>query len=162
MQPSEADLRAFVGPNADYYLRGWADAQPGVDLQRLRWNWPAFFLNVVWLLYRRMYRYFWIGAGVLVAIGLVEGVVMAWLGIKPPSYLDIAITLGVAWYFGAFGTWFYYRHATKEIQRTKVQLPSPDAIARAGGIRWLWPVVVGLAKGVALLVALAWAAGSAK
>ena len=50
MQQPEEDVRAFVGPNADYYLQAWAAVDPNVGLQALRWNWPAFFLNVFWLL----------------------------------------------------------------------------------------------------------------
>ena len=75
MQQPEEDVRAFVGPNADYYLQAWAAVDPNVGLQALRWNWPAFFLNVFWLLYRRMYKYFWITFAAFLGIGLLEGMV---------------------------------------------------------------------------------------
>ena len=151
MQPPEADLRTFVGPNADYYLQGWRTVKPDADLQRLRWNWPAFFLNIVWLLYRRMYRYFWIGFGVLGAIGFVEGFAEALLHFKTPAYMDFAINFTIAYWFGSYGTWYYYRHAAEQIGRTRVQLVSADAIARAGGVRLLLPVVVGVVIGVGAL-----------
>lgn len=155
MQPSKDELRAFVGPNADYYLQGWAAAKPAIELQRLRWNWPAFFLNIVWLLYRRMYRYFWIGVGVLVAIGIVEGAAEALLHFKTPAYLDFVINFSIAYFFGAFGTSFYYRHALDTITKTRPQLTRPDQVARVGGVRLALALVFGLVLGVAVLAAIA-------
>ena len=142
MQNPEEDVRAFVGPNADYYLQAWAAADPNGGRQALRWNWPAFFLNVIWMLYRKMYKYFWISFGALVAIGAAEGIVEAMLSIKGPGWWDIVINFAVAGFFGAYGTWFYYRHATFTIAQTKAQHTSPEAIVRAGGVRWLWPVLI--------------------
>jgi hypothetical protein len=161
MQPSEADLRAFVGPNAEYYLQGWANVKPDGDIQRLRWNWPAFFLNIVWLLYRRMYRYFWIGFGVLVAVAIFEEVATPLLSIGTPNYVNFSLNLTIAYYFGSFGTSLYYRHAAEEIRRTKAQLFTPDAVARAGGVRLLWAVVVGLLVGIDKLGAIMLRLGAA-
>ena len=150
MQQPEEDLRAFVGPNADYYLQAWASVDPNVGLQALRWNWPAFFLNVFWLLYRRMYKYFWITFAAFLGIGLLEGMGEAILNVPPgPRWFDLVINLAVACFFGVFGTWLYYRHATWTIAWTKAHHTSPEAIANAGGVRWLWPLL--LLGGVALL-----------
>lgn len=163
MQPSENELRAFVGPNADYYLEAWKSVEPNDDPQRLRWNWPAFFLNVVWLLYRRMYKYFWIAAGVEVAIGAVQGFVEELLGIPAGVHgWDFLINVSIATFFGRFGTWMYYRHAERKIAEAKAHDTSQDAIARAGGVRWLLPI---LAMGVALalgIVAAVLVPGAAK
>ena len=150
MQEPEEDVRAFVGPNADYYLQAWSAVDPNVGLQALRWNWPAFFLNVFWLLYRRMYKYFWITFAAFLGIGAVEGLVESMLGLPPgPRWFDLVINLAVAGFFGVFGTWLYYRHATWTIARTKANHTSPEAIANAGGVRWLWPLL--FLGGVALL-----------
>lgn len=143
MQATEDELRSFVGPNDDYYLQAWQKVDPGGGLQALRWNWPAFFLNVLWLLYRRMYKYFWMTFAALIAIGAVEGIVEAILHIPPGlHWFDIVINLAVACFFGAFGTWFYYQHAMWSIGQTKAYHTSPEAIARAGGVRWLWPLLI--------------------
>jgi len=152
MQRPEEELRAFVGPNADYYLSSWAAADPAGGLQALRWNWPAFFLNVVWLLYRRMYRHFWITFGLLLALGIVEGVAEAILQAKTPGWLDFVLNLSIACFFGAFGTWFYYRHANRIIGQTKAFDTNPQALVTAGGVRWLWVLV--LLAVIAVLVLL--------
>jgi hypothetical protein len=152
VQPSEDEFRAFVGPNADYYLRAWAAAKPDVESQRLRWNWPAFFLNIVWLLYRRMYRYFWIGFGVLAGIGIVQGAAEELLHFKTPSYVNFGITLSIANYFGSYGTGFYYRHALDTIRRARVQQTAPDEIAHAGGARLPLALAVGVVRALVEIV----------
>ena len=118
------------------------------------WNWPAFFLNIVWLLYRRMYRYFWIGFGVLVAIGIVEGTAEALLHFTTSPSTHLLINFSIAMYFGGFGTWIYYRHAVETINRTKALNSSPEAIAHVGGVRLLWPVVLGTLVAVGVVAGI--------
>ncbi|MDR1604137.1 MAG: DUF2628 domain-containing protein [Gracilibacteraceae bacterium] len=50
----EADMEAFIAKRQSYYMdkfeyMGWRN--------KLTWNWPAFFLGTVWLIYRKMYKY---------------------------------------------------------------------------------------------------------
>ena len=46
-------VRDFVQKNADYYLSKWkAMADSGSTIS---WNWAGFFLNVYWMMYRKMY-----------------------------------------------------------------------------------------------------------
>ena len=52
--PTVAEISAFVGDNADYYLRKWSRRLDRTG----RWsgfNWGAFFLPWPWLAYRKMY-----------------------------------------------------------------------------------------------------------
>ncbi len=150
MQHPEADVRAFVGPNADYYLQAWTEADPNGGLQALRWNWPAFFFNVMWMLYRRMYKYFFISLVALIGLGAVGGVVEALLGVPPGArWLDIPRNLLVAVFFGAYGSWFYYRHTNWKLAQTKAHHTDPEAIVNAGGVR---PLLPALAVGVLVLL----------
>src|SRR5216117_246257 len=107
MDVSSEQLRAFIGPRADYYLTRWAriDAgggrAPGI-------NWPALLLGSFWLVYRRMYRFFWIFIGVLVLAAIAEDLVLSLLKIQvAPRPVDVVITLAVAATFGTFGTYWY-------------------------------------------------------
>src|SRR3954469_20098203 len=52
-------VQAFVGPQADYYLERWYRIRLS-DSRALGFNWSAFFATESWLIYRRMYRTFWI------------------------------------------------------------------------------------------------------
>ena len=136
MQNPEEDLRAFVGPNADYYLQAWAAADPNGGRQALRWNWPAFFLNVIWMLYRKMY----LQAAVTFVIFCMPGV-------------NIILHILV----GAFANYLYYKHAKAKILETRPHLSEQalyPALKVIGGVH-SWAITVGIVFGVVLVVTLA-------
>lgn len=159
MEHSSEELRAFVGPNADYYLWSWERVDPTAGLQTLRWNWPAFLLSFSWLLYRRMYRYFWILIGVFFVLNMGESIAEELLHFKTPEVVDIIIRLAIGWFFGACGNWLYYRHTVAAIGRAKAHDVSLQDIANAGGVRW-WPAILfaAIATMVVLMLLLASAA----
>jgi hypothetical protein len=148
--------RAFVGPRADYYLARW-DRLSEAGSRALGFNWPAFFLTLIWLLYRRMYRWFWIAAAVLVASVVIEELALAAVGLKEAPFLDLLISIAVATAFGTFGTYWYLLHARRRIERladsTTVDL---EAIAREGGTSW-WAPSLAAAIILALVILGAWA-----
>src|SRR5262245_32020425 len=51
----EREYRAFLGPNADYYLRRWF-ANPDGRVSGTGFNRAAFFFSFWWLGYRKMIR----------------------------------------------------------------------------------------------------------
>ncbi len=143
--PEEA--RALVGPRADYYLTRWQgigqDQVPG-----LGFNWAAFLLSILWMRYRRMYRYFWIVLAIVIALGVVQEMLFPTL----TASVDRVIRLVVAITIGSLGNYWYYLHA-RRIWRTAVAADrsSPEALAQAGGVRW-WPVILFLALAAAGLL----------
>ncbi len=54
--PLLIELRAFVGSQADYYLRKWARVLDDPQLGEAGVNWVALFVPLSWLGYRRMYK----------------------------------------------------------------------------------------------------------
>lgn len=136
-----ADLEAFVGRNGAYY---WDRALRGGPEGRLLvgWNWAAFFLNVFWMLYRRMYREVAVVFGVLAMTtvlaelagregGRVEDRILRWL------------TGGV---LGIVGNGLYLRkvrRALAEVASETDRDRRQAALRRSGGTSWL-AVVLGL------------------
>ena len=148
--------RAFVGPRADYYLTRW-DRLTERSSRALGFNFPAFFLSVFWLLYRRMYLWFWVAVATLVASLVIEDIALAAAGVQELPLLDRLIGIGVSAVFGTFGTYWYYLHAQRKIQRlSQDTVPELAAVARAGGTSWLTPVIA-LTVIVALMVLGWWA-----
>ncbi|WP_457638579.1 DUF2628 domain-containing protein, partial [Persephonella sp.] len=47
--------RLFIGKNADYHIEKFKKFEETGGA--LSWNWAAFFLGIVWMLYRKMYLY---------------------------------------------------------------------------------------------------------
>ena len=119
---SEGHLAAYVGPNnTDYYMERFGRFESGQS--SVSWNWPAFFLTALWLLYRKMWAaalLYWIGlplalggvAAVLTATGLLSGVVADL--VTSVMYYAFSLTL-----VPMFANKLYFDHAQKKVEGVK-------------------------------------------
>ena len=159
--PTEAELRAFVGPNADYYLGKW-----GKPLHQgggpAGFNWAACLLSGFWLPFRKMYRVALIFFAVTFAIGLLEELFFGvYLGKETPKALDRATSFAAALVCGMFGNQWYLSHARRVIRRSRAEHPDESirlqVLAKRGG-RSVWIsigfVVLAFAVMIGLLMAL--------
>jgi hypothetical protein len=131
---TEPEIRAFVGPRADFYVTQWTSPTMGM-------NWPAFLFSGLWLLYRKMYAL----AAVLFALVLVESVIedVVFIGILhhegPPEFLTPVVALANAIVCGSYGSLWYSKHTNAKIRdlRTRGMTDQAyfDALARRGGTR---------------------------
>jgi hypothetical protein len=139
MSPTEDELRAFVGPNADYYTSAFATAKPEDSLQRLGWNWVGFFLGPIWLLYRRMGRYI----GYYLVAQLAPMVVMLMFPKSPAVALgSLTVGLLICLFFGAYGNGLYYRRATGIIAEARATSTNrQEYIEARGGVRWVGAII---------------------
>ena len=125
---SESNLATFVGDNMAFYQAKWQKAAENNN-NPMSWNTAAFFLGVVWLVYRKMYSY----ALIFVAM----------------------IALG----FGFYGNALYQMHANKKIAEIVATYPPEqvDAELKAqGGVNAAGAWAVGLFL-IAFVVVLIWA-----
>ncbi len=136
--PSEAEIRAFVGKKADYYLRKWHaplhDSRPARSF-----NWAAFFLSGFWLPYRKMYRVTLILLGIIVAVALVLEVLVA-VGFTSEQSMSALSNLfgpGVSILCGFRANAWYFEHTKRQIARIRAMGLKDDAyfeaLARRGG-----------------------------
>ena len=121
-------FKAIIGEkNQDYYLsyfrrceeRGYAPPS---------WNWPALFLGVFWLLWRRQYR--WAGFTMLLGVGtsIVSSLVAEKTG--SPNTADlVAFLLGFP-YLGIYlplkANGIYYQWCSQMIADAKNQATDPE------------------------------------
>jgi hypothetical protein len=128
------DIAAFAGTNGDYYARAW---QRLVKSQGAGagFNGAAFFFNVGWMLYRRMYDLAAAYGTFLVA----EAVVSDWyftthlhLTDSPKSW-DLLIRVIIAVTAGQFGNRWYLQHAARTIDYARKQGADPMV---KGGTSW--------------------------
>jgi hypothetical protein len=120
----EADLRSFVGKNADSYLNKFRRFRRGKEEGfAFTWNWSAFWLGFIWMLYRKMYL--WALLAFVVALA-------------PVAY---PLTM-IGW--GITGNYLYYRQARKktlEYKSRPVISPASLSLDELGGVnRWVWLV----------------------
>jgi hypothetical protein len=106
---SDETYRLFVGEKYEYYKEKWESARQKGN--KISWNWPAFFLGPIWLVYRKMFIYFWIFAGVVIAEALFE------IAFDFSSKIfDKLVFWGVSILFGTLGNYWYRLHAIKKMQ----------------------------------------------
>ena len=105
----EQDRALFVGAKyASYYQAQFEKITP--KKQYAGFNIAAFFLGLVWLFYRKMYRYGFMAIGLIVAIGMVE----IFLGIESSG-----ANIGLAVAFGMFGNTLYKHHVDQQIAKIR-------------------------------------------
>lgn len=56
-QNYESTFRAYIGKNSDYYIEQFKRIESG---EKVNFNWVGFFIGGAWLLYRKMYSYFFL------------------------------------------------------------------------------------------------------
>jgi hypothetical protein len=139
------EVTAYVGRNARYYNRVWTrlvaeDAKglaPGFNV-------AAFFLSLGWLLYRKMYREFFIAAAPAFLLGVATELVH--VGTDGEQALERIINIGTAVAVGRLGNTLYFwkmRRAVMAARRAEPDLPARLAhLRRRGGASWLAPIVL--------------------
>lgn len=112
----EDELRAFVGPKADYYLRKWA-ARLEDPSGEVGMNWVAFFLPAFWLGYRKMYVATLIYFGAVVLLSILEQVVFVVIlgGATVPAAVGLIVNLMTAVVCGLCGNAWYLSHTRRAI-----------------------------------------------
>jgi hypothetical protein len=146
----EEKWRAAVGTNAEYYLARWR--KMAESNSTISWNWAACLANLFWFAWRKM----WLPMGLVIAAGLVLGVV----GAAAPSLGMVTFLLNIAITFvtGAFGNHLYRQQTARLVAATQPLGPAAqlEALRTRGGTSTpaliVSLVVVGL---VALLLVLA-------
>jgi hypothetical protein len=150
------EAESFVGKNHLNYYGTWRRAKPGKDLF-IGFNWPAGLLNGVWLLYRKMYRDFFVFIGVLLAMSAGTKI-LAGVSSGNAANLERAVNLAVAIVVGSMGNGLYLRTARRVIAAARAEEPDPQRrlalLAKRGGTSLL-AVLVGFLGFVALSVSLA-------
>ncbi len=104
--------KSFFGKNADYYLNKISLYKK--QGKRLSFNSGAFFVSILWLLYRKMYKHaIVLFLSVLFIDYLIS--VMIPLDDNVLFYIDILITVFIALFFGFYGNYLYFLHSEKII-----------------------------------------------
>jgi hypothetical protein len=139
---TEAEIRAFVGRRAGYYLTKWAAALDDPFGRATGFNWAAFLFSGLWIPYRKMYRTALIFYSIVVAVSVVEFIAQA-AGFLSDGALralegfDRIIGLVFSIVCGMYGNYWYLTHARREIARIRASglkdAAYYDALARRGG-----------------------------
>ena len=132
-------LAAFIGPRAQAYLPA--------DGNKNAFSWAGLIFGAYWLLYRKMYAYFFVTVVFAIFIGLVAQIIgvpaqnAAWLGFLP----NIAI--------GCMGKRLYTEFAAQKVKAYQRNPKySAEVFAEAGGVSWSMPLLWLFTQTVAVLM----------
>lgn len=138
---TEADLRAFVGPNADAYARYLTKCQGKKNLVG-SFVWTAFFLPLVWLAYRKFYLGIAIFIGVFIALAVAFEYV-PFLA-RFDRHLGMAMSVAVA----ISGRIFVVTRAAKQAAKADMNGLTGDArrafLVERGGTSWISALLAGI------------------
>ena len=148
----ERDLyAALIGPdNAGYYL-AYLDRAAERGYAPLSWHWPAFFLGLFWLLYRKQYQWAFIAFfyPYLAALLSTAPALLGVDGLAWPTFavLMIAFRLG---YLPLNANGIYYRWARGRVATVRQRLGNQPAqgieqLRAWGGTHRVAPWAVGVA-----------------
>ena len=135
-------LAAYVGPKyQEYYAPIFQRFESGGS--SVSWHWPAFFVTIFWLLYRKMWLNFfayWLFIPIALAVlsTLIEAVIPGATGILIGSLFEGGLLLLIAFVLvPMFANRLYYNHAQKKIGKITSEFGAPEQqrmeLARKGG-----------------------------
>jgi hypothetical protein len=131
----EDELRAFIGPDADKYIRAWQGEQAAIEAKRTGTK-PlvkrqggfvvmGFFLGPAWFFYRKMWLWGWAFVGLILVLAFL------------PLPRGVSAPIGFAVAF--MGRSVYLQHASARIAKLRGAGPVDLALLRArGGVSKLW------------------------
>ena len=166
MDPStitEDEARAFVGPNARYYLEKWVHALDGRG-RATGFNGAAFILAGLWVPYRKMYQIAIILYALSAGTAAIEHLVMPSQG-DPMGGWVTWLAAVVLWFVcGTYGNRWYLARARRIIGQVRAEgLPNDEhleALAKRGGtsvlaaigmFAFLYVLVIGAIASVELM-----------
>ncbi len=138
---NEHEVRAFIGKEADYYLKKWQPILEGRS-QRAGFNWAAFLLTGLWLPYRKMFKWAFIFCGIILIENFLKFFYTFGLLFtpEPPIALDILeglMFLATNIICGTFGNIWYLSHTRKAISEIRRQGWQDEAylqsLSKSGG-----------------------------
>ena len=117
MKHSEEHYRLYFGRNADYYIEIVKDL---ATTNKSRFNIPAFFLGLFWMMYRKLYLPILILIVILFVVGIIEEAILLSLNASTDttSLVNVFSTIGWALFIGFFSNRVYVRQANKVITKT--------------------------------------------
>ncbi len=137
---SEDVIRAFVQKNADYYITKWK-LMAATD-SKVSWNWPAFLFGGFWMLYRKMYLYFFI----LLFVSFIVGII---------PFLSLILGLALWIGLGVFGNYLYAKFTYEKLMKLKLIHKDEESLklaaSQAGGTSVL-AVAIALAIFIGLYI----------
>ena len=122
---SNNNYKTLLGPkNTNYYLSKFSSFDNGGST--ISWNWPAFFLNFYWLLYRKMWLF-----AFLYLLSLLPIQIIAETGILPEMAITLVHIVAIFILFPMYANAIYHYHINKKLETIYTEHPDANSESRA-------------------------------
>lgn len=106
------DMETFIGPSSlEYYMKKFKKLNE--ENTKVSWNWGAFWFNLYWSCYRKMYGM----AALVIVANFLSGFV--WTCIVGTSATIIMVPLIIKILYAIFSNYIYMKRAEKYIQKAR-------------------------------------------
>ncbi|MBV1906213.1 MAG: DUF2628 domain-containing protein [Pseudomonadales bacterium] len=124
MTDQEKLYEALIGyKNTNFYMAYFIRADER-GYAPISWNWPGLFLGMIWLLYRRNYRWGLIYFAIIPVISIIVDLVLP-LGKEATSLFQLfCLILFQAVYFPLHANGIYYKWAQQELKKARQLYPA--------------------------------------
>lgn len=139
----------YVGDRYHEFEDYFNQFQQNNGRNHFNWCWPAFFLTIFWLFYRKMYiEGLWV-LGIIVVLCIIES-------IFDFTFRSAGTCISV--YMAVFGRWLYWRSMNRSINKARLMFRGQRRQALAwlrtqGGIN-IWAAVAAVIVHLAVIVVL--------
>ncbi|WP_185806843.1 DUF2628 domain-containing protein [Bacillus salinus] len=125
------ELLPFVGKRQEFYSKKWAQFKN--QKNNLSWNWAAFLLGFVWLVYRKMYLYGYLALAIIITVDIIYILILK-------EAMSSSVFAGTFIIFGLSGNQFYLDFVKKQVNKIKqADLGESERIKKMkkqGGVSW--------------------------
>jgi len=127
------EMNLFISKKTEYYNEKFNQIIKTGN--KKTWNWAAFFFNILWLLYRKMY----IQCGIMLLISLVVSGISSSI-----PFLGLILSWGVSIGFGMYANSIYLDHINKKLNEINSMgyEPKEGMIRKKGGTNIVLPLVL--------------------
>lgn len=101
------DMKTFIGSSSSYYINKFNEIE--YNNGQIKWNWAAFFFNIYWVVYRKMY----VLATIMLFVELLFELII------DDESMSRCISFIISILCGMYGNHFYMKHAEKHVQAVK-------------------------------------------
>lgn len=135
------EIMRFVGKNSQYYQNKFDTITKTGS--KTTWNWAAFFLNIYWLLYRKMY----LQAGGLFLVKVVLNFI---------PYIGWLVSIGVSIAFSMYANSIYLDHVQKKLSEINTLDYSQREfdILKKGGTNIVLPLAIVIGIFIIVIIAI--------
>jgi hypothetical protein len=158
-QLNKEDLETYLGSQSQYYLDYYDQYQEG---QKASFNFAAFLVAALWMMYRKMWIEILVFMGAAVSIDLIIEFLLDQFGMKPQliEYISFGSNILLSLIFATYANYFYIKKAERDIRSVTRKTDNEDErielLQQKGGTTWIPFIIILVGVLVVMMINNGW------